>query len=416
MNDIMIEHYPTDWQLYRLGQLLRERKEKGSDKEYPPLSVTKKGILPQLETVAKSDDSENRKIVRKGDFVINSRSDRKGSGGISNYDGSVSLINIVLEPLRIHPRLCHHLLRSTAFQEEFYRWGHGIVADLWTTRFTEMQNIKICLPKKETQHLIANFLDKKTTKIDLLINKIERKIELLKEQQISLISQCVTRGLNPTVKMKNSGIEWIGKIPKHWKLKKLKYIVLYNTKTISGETNPEYLFHYVEIGDVDYVDGITINEKISFHESPSRARRVVTYYDVIISTVRTYLRAIGVIPNIKDVICSTGFCVLTGNPKEVKQDFLLYSLKSEQFISKMISNSYGVSYPAINASELVGIKIALPPLDEQIRISEYLTKNNEQANRLVDALKKKKMLLNEYRQSLISNAVTGKMRITEDMI
>jgi type I restriction enzyme S subunit len=143
VTDIMVAHAPDDWPIKRLGELFRERKEKVSDKEFAALSVTKSGIVPQLETAAKTDDGNNRKGVRAGDFVINSRSDRKGSGGLSELDGSVSLINIVLEPLRILPRFAHHLLRSPAFQEEFYRWGRGIVADLWTTRFTEMKNIRV---------------------------------------------------------------------------------------------------------------------------------------------------------------------------------------------------------------------------------------------------------------------------------
>ena len=133
---------PPNWSLYRLGQLFRERKEKGSDKDFPPLSVTMKGIVPQLETAAKTDDGDNRKIVRIGDYVINSRSDRKGSGGVSEHEGSVSLISIVLEPKNTDQRFAHHLLRSPAFQEEFYRWGNGIVADLWTTRYGDMKNME----------------------------------------------------------------------------------------------------------------------------------------------------------------------------------------------------------------------------------------------------------------------------------
>jgi type I restriction enzyme S subunit len=136
VNSIMLQHVPKNWRIERLGQLFSERKEKVSDEDFEPLSVTKNGIVPQMEHVAKSDDSGNRKKVCIGDFVINSRSDRKGSSGLSDYDGSVSLISIVLEPLHGHPRFLHHLMKSYAFQEEFYRFGHGIVVDLWTTRFS----------------------------------------------------------------------------------------------------------------------------------------------------------------------------------------------------------------------------------------------------------------------------------------
>ena len=180
--DILTCSVAPSWKVFRLGQLFHERKTKVSDKDYEPLSVTMKGIVTQLETAAKSDDSENRKLVLKGDYAINSRSDRKGAGGISPLDGSVSLISIVLEPNGIVPEFAHHLLRSTAFQEEFYRWGHGIVADLWTTRYADMKNIRLALPDLPTQNAIADFLDRETARIDQLIEKKQRMLEVLGER------------------------------------------------------------------------------------------------------------------------------------------------------------------------------------------------------------------------------------------
>ena len=214
----------------------------------------------------------------------------------------------------------------------------------------------------------------------------------------------------------DSGIEWIGEIPSHWDCKKLKYLVTYNTETLDENTDPNYEFHYVEIGDVDYLDGVSISQKINFSGSPSRARRIVKTKDVIISTVRTYLRAIGVVPEVDDVICSTGFCVLRDRSGYLDQDFLSFTVKSEWFISEVIGNSYGVSYPAINSSELVELKITLPPLDEQKLISYHLDKKTSQIDSLINKIEKKIELLKEYRQSLISSAVTGKLRITEEMI
>ena len=112
MINIMINNTPNYWKLEKLGQLFNERKEKVSDKDYSPLSVAKHGIVPQMANVAKSDDGDNRKKVLIGDFVINSRSDRRGSSGLSIYNGSVSLINIVLEPRHGYPKFIHHLLKS----------------------------------------------------------------------------------------------------------------------------------------------------------------------------------------------------------------------------------------------------------------------------------------------------------------
>jgi type I restriction enzyme, S subunit len=189
VNSIMLQHVPKNWRIERLGQLFSERKEKVSDEDFEPLSVTKNGIVPQMEHVAKSDDRGNRKKVCVGDFVINSRSDRKGSSGLSDYDGSVSLISIVLEPRHGHPRFLHHLMKSYAFQEEFYRFGHGIVADLWTTRFSEMKGIQVGLPDLTTQKVIADFLDCETIRIDQLIEKKQSIIELFHQKLESLVHE-----------------------------------------------------------------------------------------------------------------------------------------------------------------------------------------------------------------------------------
>ena len=131
---IWLGKIPTGWSLTKIGGLYAIRNEKVSDKDFPPLSVTNKGILPQLETAAKTNDGDNRKLVRVGDFAINSRSDRRGSCGISPYNGSVSLINIVMMPRKkMIPTYYEWLFHTTQFGEENYRWGNGIVNDLWTT-------------------------------------------------------------------------------------------------------------------------------------------------------------------------------------------------------------------------------------------------------------------------------------------
>ncbi|WP_270807415.1 hypothetical protein [Aeromonas sp. QDB25] len=231
-----LDTVPSHWDAKRLGQFLFERREKVSDKDYAALSVTKNGILPQLDTAAKSDAGDNRKLVKAGDFVINSRSDRKGSSGISERDGSVSLISIVMEPKGINHRYIHHLLRSYPFQEEFYRWGKGIVADLWSTNYSEMKNIILPIPTDTEQRTIAAFLDYETARIDRLIAQQQRLIELLKEKRQAVISHAVTKGLNPDVPMKDSGVEWLGQVPKHWVVCKIKNLAAVISKGTTPST------------------------------------------------------------------------------------------------------------------------------------------------------------------------------------
>lgn len=179
---------PEPWNILKINALFSQRKEKVSDKDFAPISVTKNGIMPQLETVAKTDDGDNRKKVCVGDFVINSRSDRKGSCGISSFDGSVSLINIVLQPRQeLNGRYAHYLLRSQPFSEEFYRNGRGIVADLWTTRYSEMKNILLPVPPRDEQDQIVRYLDWQVSKINRLIAAKRKEIELTREYALAKI-------------------------------------------------------------------------------------------------------------------------------------------------------------------------------------------------------------------------------------
>ncbi len=227
---------PEHWELSRIGSRFTERREKVSDTEFPPLSVTKHGIVPQLETAAKTDDNDNRKGVRAGDFVINSRSDRKGSSGLSSLDGSVSLINTVIRPDdTMHGAFVHHLFRSVAFQEEYYRYGKGIVADLWSTNYGEMKAITLAVPPIGEQSAIAAFLDRETAKIDALVAEQERLIALLTEKRQAVISHAVTKGLNPDAPMKDSGIEWLGEIPAHWEVVALKFLATVQTGLAKGK-------------------------------------------------------------------------------------------------------------------------------------------------------------------------------------
>lgn len=218
---------PRHWTVRRLGHYFEERRQKVSDKDFAPLSVTMRGVVPQLETVAKTDDGDNRKLVRSGDFVINSRSDRKGAGGVAPRDGSVSLINTVLVPrCGMRVQFANYLLTSYPFQEEFYRVGNGIVADMWTTKYSEMKSIRLAVPEEAEQDAIVAHLDRETARIDVLVAKKTRFIELLREKRQALIARAVTKGVDPNAPMKASGVEWLGEVPKHWKVAQIRRITI----------------------------------------------------------------------------------------------------------------------------------------------------------------------------------------------
>lgn len=188
-----IGEIPEAWALLRISALYDIRSQKVNDTDYQPLSVTMNGVVAQLDHVAKTQDGDNRKLVRAGDFVINSRSDRRGACGIAPKDGSCSLINIVLSPQQsIHNPYFSYLFRSSLFSDEFYRWGHGIHDDLWTTNWADMKSIQVPVPPLNHQVLIADYLDKKMSEINSTITGINNQIKLLEKYRKQVINDAVT--------------------------------------------------------------------------------------------------------------------------------------------------------------------------------------------------------------------------------
>ncbi len=187
------KHIPEHWVVSRIASVYKLRNQKVSDRDFEPLSVTMKGIFPQWDNVAKSDAHDDRKLVRKGDFAINSRSDRRSSCGISDRDGSVSLINLVLQPLtNMNTNYYNWLFHTESFADEFYKWGHGIVNDLWTTNWQDMKRILIPQPPIQEQKKIAEYLDKKCAEIDEIIKNKQEQLETIEEYKKSLIYEYVT--------------------------------------------------------------------------------------------------------------------------------------------------------------------------------------------------------------------------------
>lgn len=403
---------PDSWELTRLGTRFFERRAKVSDTDFPPLSVTKQGILPQLENAAKTKDGDNRKLVKNGDFVINSRSDRKGSSGVSDRDGSVSLINIVLEPKGIHPKFSEHLLKSYAFVEEYYRVGRGIVADLWTTRYDEMRTITLALPSYEKQAAIANFLDQKTAQIDEAIAIKEKQIALLKERKQIIIQKAVTQGLNPDAPMKDSGVDWIGEIPEHWTVSKIgHYARVYNGSTPSRDVS-----RYWENGTIPWVSSGKVNDyKIT---TPSE---LVTEAAIRECSLRLFPKGtvlIGIVGQGK----TRGTSAILAIDAVINQNVagIIPSNKlSSSFLHQYLIQAYdevrnqgqGSNQEALNCQILSAFKIAFPPLKEQKAIVEFISDQANKIDQTIEIQQSQIQKLKEYKATLINSAVTGKIKV-----
>ena len=204
---------------------------------------------------------------------------------------------------------------------------------------------------------------------------------------------------------KDSGVEWLGEVPVHWDVERLKYLATLNDEALPEATDPNLEMNYVDIGSVDAVSGITGTDTIVFEKAPSRARRVVRCGDVIVSTVRTYLRAIAAIEAAdSNLIVSTGFAVV--RPRRLDSSFASYALRAPHFVERVVANSVGVSYPAINASSLACFPIPYPEVDEQRVIADFLDRETAKIDALVARKERLIELLQEKRTALITSAVT----------
>ena len=397
---------PQDWQLSKIGSLYTQRNEKVSDKDYQPLSVTMQGILPQLATAAKTDDGDNRKLVRVGDFAINSRSDRRGSCGISPLDGSVSLINIILTPrTAMHPGYYNWLFHTTLFADEFYKWGHGIVADLWTTRWQEMKSITVPVPEYAEQERIAAFLDAECAEIDTVLEKTRASIEEYKKLKQAVITQAVTKGIRGDRPMKDSGIEWIGDIPAEWDVIRVKQLLKErNERSKEGKEEPLSMSQKVGLVPTKFLESIP-NMASSFVGA-----KLAYVDDLVFNKLKAHLgvfsvsRYDGLVSPDYAVYCSTG----KSNLK-----YLEYIFKTPQCIGEFRKKSTGIAAGLMRlyTEGLFSIYLPYPAPSEQEEIAEYL---NEKCAGIDALIAKKQQYLTEienYKKSLIYEYVTGKKEV-----
>ncbi|MDT1064644.1 restriction endonuclease subunit S [Paracoccus sp. CPCC 101403] len=406
---------PEHWRSKRLGSCFKERRETVSDRDFPPLSVTMNGIVPQLDTAAKTDDGDNRRLVRAGDFVINSRSDRKGSSGLSSKDGSVSLINTVITPSEgIIPIFAHWLLRSRSFQEEFYRWGRGIVADLWTTRYSDMKPIWLSIPPLPEQRAIADFLDRETAKIDALVEEQRRLIALLAEKRQAVISHAVTRGLNPAAPLKPSGIDWLGDIPEGWGALSLRHCAtsIQTGGTPSDVAPAEDLvggFLWFTPGDFgDSLEITASSRAISPEAMAAGGVRVFPAGSVLIVSIGATLGKVAVTSE----PCSANQQINAVVPNaKVRSRFLGYSLAEKSAVMRYLSNASTIGI--MNQEKTKEIVIAVPTLLEQDEIANFLDATCAEYASLSEVATSAITLLQERRAALISAAVTGKINVCE---
>jgi type I restriction enzyme S subunit len=342
---------------------------------------------------------------------------RKGFIVIAMYGASIANVSFSKIDAYVNQACC--VLAETEFVSMYYFYYLKSCRDILIAQAQGgtqpniaqyiISGLKCIVPPYSEQQAIASFLDAQCEKIDGIITAMKQQIEVLKQYKTSLITETVTKGLDKSAPMKDSGIDWIGRIPAHWKIKPVKYNLKSNEKTLKETTESDYIMRYVDISSVNFDDGITAYEEISFGNAPSRARRIVKSGDTIVSTVRTYLKAIARISDDKNVIVSTGFAVLS--PQGNDPAYIEYFCKSDGFCSEIEKFSYGIAYPAINESVLINIKMLVPPISEQKVIAAYLESKCTEITAIISEKQTSIATIKSYKKSLIYEYVTGKKRV-----
>lgn len=410
-----IGEIPEGWEVGQIGQLYSERRTKVSDKDYPPLSVTMKGILPQLSTAAKTDAHDDRKLVCKGDFAINSRSDRRGSCGISEQDGSISLINIVLQPRgEMNPGYYNWLFHTSMFADEFYKWGHGIVDDLWTTGWSDMKKIGVPVPSKCEQKQLAEHLNFECSNIDTILSKTRSSIEEYKKLKQAVITQAVTKGVRGERKMKDSGVECIGKIPTTYSICKLKYLLKNPLKYGANESGIPYsdsLPRYIRITDITPDGNLKYTGKLSLSEESAKDY-ILEDGDILFARSGATVGKTFIYYQSYGRSAYAGYLIKASLNNKVSPKFVYYytcsSLyeiwKNSIFIQSTIQN--------IGADRYANLPVPVPKtLQEQEEIADYLDAKCAEIDGLIAKKEQLVKELESYKKSLIYEVVTGKREV-----
>ena len=403
-----IGEIPSYWDCKKIGSLFTERKVKVSDKDYPPLSVAKIGVVPQLDSAVKTDAGDNRKLVRVGDFVINSRSDRKGSCGVSELDGSVSLINIVLTPRsEWNSRYVHYLLRSQPFSEEYYRNGRGIVADLWTTRYSEMKSILLPIPPRPEQDQIVRFLDWKVSSINKLIGVNQKQIECLNEKLLTVVNDLLTHGVKQNRAYMKTNMDWASEIPLEWEISRVRnhFEIL---KRIAGSEGFD-VFSVTQQGlkvrNINLYEG-QLAANYSGYQFVYPGEFAMNHMDLLTGGV-----------GIADHLGVTSPDYRVFRLFDEERCYAAYYLKIFQLCYRRHAfyrfgrGAANVGRWRLPASAFKNFEIPLPPYDEQIEIVRAIEIEEHKIKTVIDCLQQEIDVLKEFKKRLIADVVTGKIDV-----
>jgi len=408
---------PKDWKSERLASILNNVAERNRT-DLPLLSITReKGvILRDMDNEEENhnfipDDLSNYKVLRKGQFGMNKMKAWQGSYGISEQDGIVSPAYFIFQIREdIDSRYFHLAIRSRLYISFFGSASDGVRIGQWDLSRDRMKNIQFLIPPLPEQTTIAAFLDRKTTLIDQAIGIKQKQIELLKERRQILIHNAVTRGLNPNVKLKDSGVEWIGEIPEHWEVRRIKTL----TRVKRGASprpidDPRYFndngeFAWVRIADVSSNDHYLINTVQKLSKLGSSLSVKILPNELFISIAGTVGK-----PMISKIKCCIhdGFVYFPDLKMNLEYMYRIFET-GQPYLGL---GKHGTQLN-LNTETIGNIYIPLPPANIQ---NEIVCEVNNISIKFANAISLKEQeieKLKEYKATLINSAVTGKIKVS----
>ncbi|KAB7742919.1 restriction endonuclease subunit S [Parvibaculum sedimenti] len=361
----------------------------------------------------RSESYAGGKLCEAGDLVLNRLKAHLGVFAHASMPGVISPDYTVFRRVDgAEVRYFEHLYKSPIYKTELRKRTKGIVEGFWRLYSDDFYDLRVVVPPTEEQTKIVAFIDSYDRRVRRLIRNKRRLIGLLNEQKQAIINRAVTHGLDSNAPMKPTGIDWMPEVPAHWEVKPLKHWLRERAKALGDKTSPEYEFDYLDISCVGTGFLTAKPERMKFEDAPSRARQIVQKGDTILSTVRTYLKAVYFIENDwPDLIASTGFAVLRP-VEQVEPRLLGYVLQSSTFIERVIRASIGVAYPAISEGRLGTLHVAFSPhLAEQKAILDHIAAETAAFDEAIEKAQSEITLIREYRERLIADVVTGKLDV-----
>jgi len=410
-----VDQLPTGWQLLPNIGIFQERIERGYENE-ELLSVTiGRGVIKQSELDKKDSstlDKSKYLLVYPNDLVYSMRF-RQGASGYSNYKGIVSPACTVLRPkkdAKYNPRYFYYMFRTEFYKNYVERFAYGIADGQIPLRYVDFKRMYSIFPPIEVQNAIVAYLDEKIEKIARFISRKENLIQLLNEERNAVINKFILKGINPNVKYKSSEIDWLGDLPEHWEVKKLKFI-----SNVFGGSTPETGNPKFWDGDIVWITPVDISKvkgcyildsdrTITKAGLKSCSAKLVPPNTIILTT-----RApIGNI-TLAAVKLATNQGCKSLIVKEGIPEYYYYQI--EQIKDVLEELGTGTTFRELSATGLKNVFLAVPPYKEQTEIIKIIKDKTFEIEQIIEKTKKEISAINEYRESLITNLITGQKAV-----